>query len=149
MKKKIMQRTALGFIIGIAIGQIICVLISLMNGNGEFVVCTPYFTELIGSEAMAAAIQTFLCGIMGSGFSAASVIWEMDDLSIAVQSGICFGIYAAVLLPIAYFAGWMEHSVAGVMLYTGIFIASYVIVWAVQYCLWKNRLRSINAKLNG
>ncbi len=148
MKKKIIERTVPGFFIGISIGQIICVLISLINGTGEFIICAPEFIELMGNEAAAGAVQTLLCGIMGIGFSAASVIWEIDELSIAAQSGICLGIYAAVMLPIAYFTSWMEHSAAGVLSYAGIFIAVFVITWIVQYLAWKRKLKIINAKLN-
>ena len=148
MRKKIIERTVPGFFIGIAIGQIICVLISLMNGTGEFIICTPEFTEQVGNEAMAGAIQTLLCGIMGSGFAAASVIWEMDSISIAAQTGICFGIYAVVMLPIAYFTNWMEHSAEGVLSYIGIFAATFVAVWVGQYFAWKNKIKAINAKLD-
>ena len=94
MKKKVIERAVPGFFIGIAIGQIISVLISLMSGNGEFIICVDEFVAQIGNEALAAAVQTLLCGIMGSGFAAASVIWELENISIAAQSGICFGIYA-------------------------------------------------------
>ncbi|MBQ8567660.1 MAG: DUF3021 domain-containing protein [Oscillospiraceae bacterium] len=149
MKNKIIKRAVMGFFIGIAIGQMICVLISLMSGNGQFIICTPEFTELIGNEAAAAAIQTLLCAVMGSGYSAASVIWESDNLSIAAQSGICFAIYAVFLLPVAYFTNWMEHSVSGVLGYIGIFAASFVFVWVIQYFSWKKKLNAINQKLIG
>ena len=144
MKRKALERAAVGAFAGIAIGQIICVLISLINNTGEFAVCAPDFVKLIGNEAAAAAGQTVLCGIMGSGFAAASVIWEMDELSLAAQSGICFGIYALLMFPIAYFTGWMEHSAAGILSYIGIFTGTFIIVWAVQYFAWKNRIKKLN-----
>lgn len=144
MKKKIIERTIPGIFIGVAIGQIICVLISLTNGNGEFIVCVPDFVNMIGNEAAAAAVQTLLCGIMGGGFAAASVIWEMDNLSIAAQTGICFGIYALIMFPIAYFTGWMGHSAAGIISYIGIFTASFVFVWLMQYMAWKRKIKQLN-----
>ncbi len=147
MKKKIIERTVAGFFIGIAIGQIISVLISLIAGKGEFLACAPEFTELIGNEAAAAAIQTLLCGVIGIGFAAASLIWESEKLNIAAQTGICFGLYAVTLLPIAYFTNWMEHSVLGVLGYIGIFAASFVVVWINQYIFLKRRIRAINAKI--
>lgn len=147
MKKEIIDRTVAGFFIGIAISQIISVLISLIAGKGEFLVCVPEFTELIGNEAAAAAIQSLLSGVMGMGYASASLIWESDKLNIAAQTGICFGIYAVTLLPIAYFTNWMEHSVQGVLGYIGIFAASFVVVWLIQYLLLKRRIKAINAKM--
>ena len=149
MKKKIIERAVPGFFIGIAIGQIISVLISLISGKGEFIICTPEFIEQIGNEAFAGAVQTLLCGIMGSGFAAASVIWELENISIAAQTGICFGIYAVIMLPIAYFTSWMEHSAAGIISYILIFAASFVFVWIIQYLAWKNKIKAINSKLEG
>lgn len=147
MKKKIIERTIPGFFMGIAIGQIISVLISLVSGNGEFIVCAPEFTELVGNEAAAGAVQTLLCGVMGAGFAAASVIWELDSISIAAQTGICFGIYSIIMFPIAYFANWMEHSAAGILSYAGIFIASFGLVWVIQYFIWKKKIKAINEKI--
>ena len=58
MKKKVIERAVPGFFIGIAIGQIISVLISLMSGNGEFIICTDEFIAQIGNEALAAAVKS-------------------------------------------------------------------------------------------
>ncbi|MGN1090734.1 MAG: DUF3021 domain-containing protein [Huintestinicola sp.] len=148
MKKKIIERSLVGFFIGIAIGQIISVLISLIAGNGEFLICSPAFTEIIGSEASAAALQTLLCGIMGIGYAAATLIWENDNLNIAKQTGICFGIYALFTFPIAYLTNWMEHSANGVLQYVGIFSAIFVFVWVLQYFAVRAKIKTINKKLN-
>lgn len=147
MKKKIVLRTIVGFPIGIAIGNIITVIISLFWGDGSYIVCTDEFIELIGNEAVAAAVQALLCGIMGGAFAATSVIWEVDNISLLKQTIICFLIYLAIMFPIAFFANWMKHSVIGVIIYIGIFAASFVIVWLIQFLMWKNKIKSINAML--
>lgn len=147
MKRKIIARGALGFPLGIALGHIITVLISLIKGSEDFLPCAPQFVELIGSEAGAVALQTLLCGIIGTGYAAASVIWEMDNLSIAKQTAICLSIYAAVMLPIAYFTGWMGNSLSGILIYIGIFLLTFAVVWISQYLAWKSKLKALNAKL--
>ena len=147
MKKKLIERTFAGLPIGIAIGHVITVIISLIEGSGKFYACVPEFTAEIGNEAYAVALQTLLCGVMGMGFGAASVIWEWERLSIAAQTGLCFGIYALCMLPTAYFAKWMEHTIMGVLSYCGIFAASFVFVWVVQFVIWRARLNKINEKL--
>ena len=146
--KKIIQRGIIGIFVGFAIGQIITIIISLSLGTGEYVACAPEFVTLVGNEATAVAIQALLCGIMGFGFGGASAIWEMDNLSIAAQTGICFLIYAVFMLPIAYFTYWMEHSVTGFLKYFGIFAAIFAAMWAVQYFIWKKRIQELNDRLN-
>ena len=82
----------------------------------------------MGNELNAVILQTVLCGIMGSGFAMASVIWELDSWSLAKQSGIYFLIACIIMLPIAYIANWMKHSIAGVLSYVCIFIVIFVVV---------------------
>ncbi len=123
MKKKLIGHGLLGFPLGITIGFVITIIVSVCIGDGSFYPVTPELLNAMGSELSAVVLQTMLCGIMGSGFAMASVIWEIDSWSIAKQTGIYFAIICAVMLPIAYITGWMQHSVAGVLLYIGIFVA--------------------------
>lgn len=145
--KKIIVRALLGTPIGITIGYLITVIISVIAGEGEYYPCVPGFVETVGSEINAVVIQTLLCAIMGAGFGAASLIWEADKWSIARQLGTAFAVYAVILLPIAYITQWMEHSVTGVLSYFGIFVISFVFVWAVQYAAWKIRINKINSRI--
>lgn len=147
MKKRIIARTVIGLPIGIAIGNIVTVAISLISGGGSYIVCTEEFIALVGNEAAAAAVQTMLCAVMGMGFGAASLIWEADSMSLLKQTAICFLIYSAIMFPIAFFAHWMEHSVIGVIIYFGIFAAIFAMMWLIQFFMWKRKVKSINAML--
>lgn len=146
MKKRVIARTVLGLPIGIAIGNIITLAISLIYGGGNYIVCTEDFIALVGNEAAAAAVQTLLCGVMGMGYAAASLIWE-SEMSLLKQTVICFFIYAALLFPVAFFAGWMERSLAGVLGYIGIFAGIFAGIWLTQFFMWKNKVRTINKML--
>lgn len=101
----------------------------------------------MGNEINAVILQTILCGILGVGFAASSVIWEMDSWSIVKQTGIYFSIISATMLPIAYFAYWMEHSVVGFLIYFGIFALIFVVIWIIQFCIGRYNVRKMNEKL--
>ena len=92
MKKKMIQRGLLGFPLGIAIGFVITVIISMCIGDGSFYPVTPELIDTMKNELNAVILQTILCGIMGTGFAMASVIWKIDSWSLAKQSGIYFSI---------------------------------------------------------
>lgn len=147
MKKRIAARLLIGFPIGIAIGNIITVIISIFWGGGSYIVCTEEFIGLIGNEAAAAAVQTLLCGIMGVGFAAASFIWEADSISLLKQTVSCFLIYLIIMFPIAYFANWMHHSVIGVIIYIAVFAAIFALVWVIQFLIWKSKVKKMNEML--
>ena len=144
MKKRRIFQGLLGFPIGIAIGFVITILISVCVGDGTFYPVTPELMETMGNELNAVILQTVLCGIMGSGFAMASAIWEMDSWSLAKQSGIYFSAACIIMLPIAYVTNWMKHSVGGVLAYVGVFVAIFLIVWLIQYFVWNRKVKKMN-----
>lgn len=147
MQKKIIVRGLLGFPIGIAIGYFITILISLGWADGDYLPCAPEFVLVMGNEINAVILQAILCGILGVGFAAGSIIWEMDNWSIVKQTGIYFSIIAAIMLPIAYFACWMKHSAVGFLTYWGIFVLIFAIIWLTQFVIGKRNVRKMNEKL--
>jgi hypothetical protein len=147
MKKQIINRALFGIPSGIAIGYLVTIIISALFAKGHYSSAPPELIERMGNEINAVILQTFLCAVMGAGFAASSVIWEIENWSIAKQSGIYFVIISLITLPIAYFANWMEHSLAGFISYFGIFIAIYLVVWLIQYLFWKRKVKAINDKV--
>lgn len=144
MKKKIIMRGLFGLPTGIAIGFVITLIISVCIGNGSFYPVTPELIDATGNELNAVILQTVLCAIMGAGFAAASIIWELDSWSLAKQSGIYFMIISVIMLPIAYITNWMKHTILGVLSYVAIFVAIFVVVWISQYLLWKRKIKQMN-----
>lgn len=144
MKKRLILQGLLGFPLGIAIGFVITILISICVGDGSFYPVTPELMETMGNELNAVILQTVLCGVMGSGFAMASIIWEMDSWSLAKQSGIYFSVACIIMLPIAYVTNWMKHSVGGVLAYIGVFVVIFLIVWLVQYYVWNRKIKKMN-----
>ena len=65
MKKKLFLRGALGFPIGIAIGYVITICISLMWAGGYYSPCAPELAEALGNEISAVILQALLCGLLG------------------------------------------------------------------------------------
>lgn len=148
MKKKILMRGLFGLPTGIAIGFVITLIISICIGNGSFYPVTPELIDATGNELNAVILQTVLCAIMGAGFAAASIVWELDSWSLAKQSGIYFMIISVIMLPIAYFTNWMKHTVLGVLSYVAIFVEIFVVVWLSQYLLWKRKIKQMNTLVN-
>lgn len=147
MKKQLIGRGLLGFPLGIAIGFVITVMISICAGDGSFYPVPPELIVTMGNELNAVVLQTLLCGIMGTGFGMASLIWEIDSWSLAKQSGIYFAIACVVMFPIAYVTNWMKHDAVGILSYVGIFVAIFAGVWLTQYFAWKMKIKKLNAKL--
>ena len=148
MKKQIIKRSLWGFPLGIKLGYIITIFISLGWANGYYVPCVPELISATGNEINAVILQTLLSGIIGTGFAASSVIWDIDNWSIVKQTGIYFSIISIIMLPIAYLAYWMEHSVVGFLIYFGIFALIFVVIWIIQFGIGRYNVRKMNEKLS-
>ncbi len=147
MKKKIISRSMLGFPLGLSVGYLMSIILSLIWANGYYAPCVPELSAALGSELNAVILQAFLSGILGSGFGAASVIWEMDNWGILKQSGIYFLLVSLLMMPIAYITHWMEHSLKGMLIYFGIFFVIFAAIWIIQYLISQQSIKKINAVL--
>ncbi len=147
MKKKILLRSILGFPIGLAIGYAITIILSLIWANGYYAPCVPELIVIMGSEINAVLLQAFLCGILGMGFGASSIIWEIENWGLVKQTGIYFLIISVIMIPIAYVTYWMEHSLKGILSYFGIFASIFVGIWIIQYIIAKNNVKKMNETL--
>lgn len=54
---------------------------------------------------------------------------------------------SVIMLPIAYFAYWMERSAVGFLIYFGIFVLIFVIIWITQLVMGRHNVRKMNEKL--
>lgn len=148
MKKKIFSRGISGFPFGVALGYLITIFISLACGDDRYSPCVPELSLMLGSEINAVLLQAFLCGVLGMGFAACSVIWEIEDWGLVKQTGIYFLLVSLIMMPIAYAAYWMEHSAKGFAGYFGIFTFIFVLVWVIQYFRARRSVRKMNESLN-
>lgn len=143
MKKELIFRLLVGLLVGIVISYFITIGISLAIGDDNYYPCVPSFIERFGNEITAVIIQTVLSAVLGAGFAGCSLVWEKDEWSLLKQTSIYFSIVSVLMMTIAYICEWMEHSVKGILGYFGIFFAIFIVVWIVQYLIWKVRISKI------
>ena len=148
MLKKVLLRCLFGAPIGLAIGTVITIIISLTVGDGVYYAVVPELIRDCGSEINAVVFQSILSLIYGAAWAGASVIWENERWSILKQTVIHLIICSAATFPIAYFARWMPHNANGVLLYFGIFVVIYIVIWFSQYSSMKKKVQQINERLN-
>lgn len=147
MKKQILQRSFIGMLGGITLSYLITIAISLTYGTGEYYPCVPALAEQVGTQTGAVLVQTLLSALLGAVFGGASIIWALDHWSLVKQSLVYFALAAGAMLPVAYLSHWMEHSVTGILIYTCIFAAIFLIVWLIQYAIWRGRIKKLNRVL--
>ncbi len=147
MKKTLIIRGLFGIPVGIAISYLITILMSLIQGEGNYFPCVPDLITQMGSEMNAVLLQTLLSAILGAVCGASSVIWEMESWSLFKQTLLHFIILSASMLPVAYVLYWMQHNLISFLIFEGIFLVIFVSIWLSQYLIYKNNIKKINSKL--
>lgn len=144
MKKNFIKRALVGFPIGMAIGQTIAIIISLIFANGYYSPCPPALVENLGSEIGAVVVQTLLSGLIGAIYCGSSVVWDNQTWSLSKQTALYFLILSLTMFPIAYFSYWMQHTFWGFISYFSIFVTIFILVWLVQHFIWKAQVATLN-----
>lgn len=147
MKKKLLSRAAAGALAGLAIGYAITILLSLGWGGGSYLPCRPELAALAGSESRAVALQALFALLVGAGFGACSLIWQIDRWSLARQTGVYFFLISLVMLPAAYGMYWMEHSLAGFAQYFGLFALFFLLFWGAGVLAGRRSVHKLNDAL--
>ena len=141
------KRAMLGAPIGLAISTAITIMNSLAIGKGEYYAVVPELIADFGTEINAVLIQA-LCSMMyGAAFAGASVIWD-TDWSLTRMTIVHLLICSAATFPIAFLMRWMEHTVGGILIYFGIFLFIYLMIWISQYTRIKKSIAALNKKVN-
>ena len=146
--KKAFQRALIGMPIGVTISTVITIIISLCKGDGHYYAVVPALTADLGSESCAVLIQ-FLCSLLyGAVFAGASVIWEAD-WSLTRMTITHLLVISLITLPIAWFMQWMKHTLGGFLIYFGIFLAIYLVIWIIEYTRRRKGVDDLNRKMRG
>lgn len=148
MKRQIILRGILGIPVGITIGYLIAIVISFIWAEGYYAPCAPDLVEAMGNEINGVILQTLLSGLLGAGFAAGSVIWEIESWSIVKQTAVYFGIVSVIMMPTAYCLYWMEHSIRGFISYFGIFALIFAVIWAIEFVIGRCMVKRMNAGLS-
>jgi ABC-type multidrug transport system fused ATPase/permease subunit len=136
--KKVILRGLLGIPIGVFINITIVLITSLIHGYLSYEATSPLKDY---------TIQYSVSIVIGFVFAVASTIFEVDTWSILKQTVIHFIIISITFLPCAILAGWMKLDFMDILIYCMNFAIIYVVIWIVQYFIWKNRIVKLNRKL--
>lgn len=147
MTKKLLLRGLLGIFIGLAIGYVITIALSLTAETQQYMPCAPGFAEAVGSETGAVALQAVLCALIGFVCGAGSLVWEIERWGLMRQTAAYFGIAAVTILPVAYVLRWMDGSAMGILIYFAIFVAIFACVFLIQFFLARRAIRKLNSEL--
>lgn len=143
MLKRTLQLAFTGFILGMAIGNIIAIVSSYAAG-GEVLAFSPELLEKTGSAASALLLQTFLSGLMGAVSFGGVILYEIDRLPLPAVSIIHCAMILAVYFPIAFSLYWLEPTPRDIGTMGLIMISAYAVIWLIMYAHYRMEVREMN-----
>ena len=147
MLKKFVKRAILGFMIGIFIGQTILIIESLMVGDGNFYAVSTYLVEHTKTRIAAVIVQYLITGIIGMTFASTTIIFELDKWSLLAQTALHFIITSIVMFFSGFFCGWFPHTTVSTIIWFGVFIVTYIIIWISFMLYYRKKTKEINKAL--
>ena len=100
MLKKTLKRAGIGFLLGIAVGNLIAFLSVVPFGSGGPIV-SQKLTEMCGGEAEALLLHSFLSGLIGFAGCAGMTFYDMEEWSLLRIMASHLGVIFAVFLPVS------------------------------------------------
>ena len=147
MIKKALKLAAAGFVIGMAVGNIIAITVSFAQG-GEVLVFAPQLLEKTGGSAAGAlALQTIMSGLLGAINLGTVILYELERPPLTLVSVSHCAICLAAYFPIAFYLCWLSPDVHEVGMMACIMIAAYMVIWLGMYVRYRMEVREMNELL--
>ena len=143
MSSRSIKRIMLGFVIGMAAGNLIAALFSYVPGGNHLIV-SELLLEKAGSESKAFLIQTLLSGVLGAVGMGGTVIYELENWNLLSCALTHFSLIFGVYVLIALHLGWITFSlkdIAGMAFLMGI---AYLIVFLIMLARYRKAVHELN-----
>ncbi len=141
----VLGRFWIGFGVGVIIGDLISILISMATG-GEMVF-VPRLEEFCASEAGAFLCQFLMCGLIGTVFAEAGILFAMERWSFPVTCLLHFGCTAIFYLPFLWICNFGMTIFPGILIVLGNILLTYFITWMTSYFVMRAEVERINREI--
>ena len=116
---------------------VLAVLFLILRGHGQLENLT---VEQVCLGIFSLSALAFIAGGMNT-------IYQVERLTLMVAI-LIHGLVLYISYLITYLInGWLDRGMIPVLVFTGIFLVGYVLIWVVIYSIIKNRTARINAIL--
>ena len=140
--KTLLKRAAIGFLIGIIMGNGIVVMINAFSGDN----ITPVTKQLVrqcGGNGSAFILQTILSGFYGAACFAGCSLYDIESLPLTLTSVIHCFLIVTLYIPVSFFLGW-SCTVWEVLIMAGAQTAVYFIIWLILYFSYRRQANELN-----
>lgn len=113
---------------------VLAIIYGIIGATGEVTSLTP-------QEVCLGILTITLLAFTVGGMTA---IYQVEQLPLASAILIHGGVLYATYLLIYLINGWLQKGIVPILVFTGIFLVAYILIWAVIYCTERAKIRKLN-----
>ena len=125
----------------------------IASSGGPIVMAIIYFilwktgvvTSIPADEVVLCILTSTLLAFIVAGISA---IYQIDKLSTFPTALIHGIVLYATYITIYLINGWLKSQMTPFLVFTGVFIAGYAVIWIIIYISIKRSTKKLNLKIN-
>ncbi len=116
---------------------VLAIIYGILGATGS----VEYFSP---NEVCTGILSITLLAFIAAGMTA---IYQMEQLPLPTMILLHGGaLYVAYILTYLL-NGWLLNQLASILIFTGIFIAGYAVIWLIIYCVERTKAEKINKML--
>ena len=101
--------------------------------------------QLPAGEVCLAILSITLLAFIAAGMTA---IYQMEQLPLPIMILLHGGALYLAYIFTYLLNGWLEKTLIPILVFSGIFIAGYALIWLIIYCISKANTAKVNKMLN-
>lgn len=105
---------------------------------------TGTVTQLSPGTVCVGILTITLLAFIVAGMTA---IYQMEQLPLPIMILIHGGALYVAYILIYLLNGWLQNSLIPILVFTGIFIAGYALIWLIVHCIEKRKAEKLNKLL--
>lgn len=113
---------------------VLAIIYGILGATGEVTSLTP-------QEVCLGILSITLLAFTVAGMTA---IYQVEKLPLASAILIHGGVLYATYLLIYLINGWLQRGIVPIMVFTGIFLVVYILIWVIIYCTERAKIRKLN-----
>ena len=105
---------------------------------------TGTVAHLNPTEVCIGIISIAILAFIAAGMTA---IYQMEQLPLTIMILLHGGALYLVYLFTYLLNGWLINQLVSILIFTGIFVAGYTLIWSIIYCVEKKKIIRLNQML--
>lgn len=116
---------------------VLATIYGILGATGEVTHFTPH-------EVCMGILTITLLAFIVAGMTA---IYQLEHLPLATMILLHGAVLYIAYLLIYLLNGWLLSQLVPILVFTGIFLAGYALIWGIIYCITKKATNKLNEKL--